>query len=188
MRNINGYTLIEIMVAVSIFFIVIAGPTSFLIYSLKSQQRVLAYQTILDNVSYALEYMSRAVRMAEKDDREIGGDSVSCLAGYMVNFEVNGDKNEIKFRNYNNKCQRFYFEDGKLMMEDEQGSVPLTSDDLEITSLKFEVSGEEQEDDNFQPKVTILMNIRKNIGAGSQPEIRIQTTISQRNFDVLYSN
>ena len=55
------------------------------------------------------------------------------------------------------------------------------SDDFEVTSLQFNLSGESQTD-TLQPRVTIAATIRK-VGGG--PDIRIQTTISQRNLDVV---
>ena len=62
--------------------------------------------------------------------------------------------------------------------------LPLTSDDLEVTELKFEISGASQ-GDTFQPKVTMLFEIKKR-GALDSPTLRIQTTTSQRNLDVIY--
>ena len=63
----KGYTLIEILVAVGIFTTVIAAPTGFFVSSLKGQQRALASQKLIDNVSYSLEYVSRTLRMAKKE-------------------------------------------------------------------------------------------------------------------------
>ena len=66
----KGYTLIEILVAVSIFTVIISIPTGFLVGSLRAQLKILASQKLLDQTSYLMEYMSRAIRMAQKDTNE----------------------------------------------------------------------------------------------------------------------
>jgi len=170
----RGYTLIEILVAISIFFVVIAAPSGFFVSALKGQQKALASQELLDNVSYALEYMSRSLRMAKKDDNKLN---------YATTTQG------IKFRNYQDKYQEFYLEDGRIK-EDKTGYAQplfLTSNDIEISKFEISIKGETQED-IIQPRVTLLLEAIGNRPAiaSLQPVIRIQTTISQRNLDVQY--
>lgn len=189
--NKRGYTLIEILVAISIFFIVIAAPTGLFVGSLKGQQKALSTQELLDNVSYNLEYISRALRMAKKD---LVGDCIEEGS----NYENPGPKiskiSKIRFLNYRGHCQEFLLHNDRLGIkistdEDEENLgefLPLTSDDLEIESVKFQLSGQEQ-GDIFQPQATIFLKIRgKGLSPELQPEIKIQTTITQRNLDVTY--
>lgn len=180
----KGFTLIEMLVAVAIFFIVVSIPTGFFVLSLKSQKRVLALREIIDNSSYALEYTSRALRMARKDDIEIGGVVKDCLSGDKVNYEITNGGQGIKFRNYLDKCQKFYLSGTQLReWKDDGTDLPLTSDNLEITLLEFYLSGATQ-GDSLQPRVTILFEIQKKGQPGTK--IHLQTTISQRNLDVTY--
>lgn len=184
----KAYTLIEVLVAISIFFIVIAAPTGFFVGSLKGQQKALASQMLLDNVSYNLEYISRAIRMAKKD---LAGDCIEEDS----NYENPGHNiSKIRFLNYHGYCQEFLLNNDRLGVkispdanEENLGEfLPLTPADLEIESVKFQLSGQEQEDD-FQPRATIFLKIRgKGLKPELQPEIKIQTTISQRNLDVMY--
>ncbi len=189
----KSYTLIEVLVAVSIFTIIIAAPTGFLVGSLKGQQKALASQKLLDNASYTLEYISRSLRMAKKElsCSEITNPATcSCLKtqGYGYNYEnPNGDVSAIRFINYKEECQEFFLEGDRLKESKDGVENYLTSDDLEITSLKFKLSGESQTDAD-QPRVTLFLEIKG--GKGQMPEtrplIKIQTTISQRNLDVPY--
>jgi len=185
--NKNAYTLIEILVAVAIFSFVIAGPTGLFVSSLTGQRKALNSMEIADSVSYALEYVSRTLRMAKKD---LDG---SCIISGS-NYENPGhDISRIRFLNYQDPplCQEFSVNNGQLgerKSSDEKGEnlglfQPLTPDDLEIILLKFQLFGETQED-NFQPRVTILVEIQKKDHPESK--IRLQTTISQRNLDVRY--
>jgi len=193
----RGYSLIEILVAVAIFTIVVAGPTGFFVSSLKGQIKSLASQKLLDNTSYTLEYISRSLRMAKK---EIGcldiNDPTTCpclkTQGYGFNYEnPDGDISAIRFINYNGECQEFFWDknDNRLKeSKNEATPVALTSEELEIISLKFNLSGESQ-DDTDQPRVTLFLDLKGGKGQKIlelRPEIKIQTTISQRNLDVPY--
>jgi len=184
-----GYTLIEVLVAVSIFTIIMAAPTGFLVGSLKAQQKALASQKLLDNTSYTLEYISRALRMAKKELS-----APDCLSLNGLNYEIKEIPGTgitgLMFKDYNLKCKGFFLQDIQLM-EYEKGRtptiLPLTSEDLEITSLKFKLSGQSQTDTD-QPRVTLFLEIKggKELKEELRPLIKIQTTISQRNLDVPY--
>jgi len=186
----KSYTLIEVLVAVSIFAILIAAPTGFLVGSLKGQQKVLASQKLLDNTSYTLEYISRALRMAKK---ELSIEpTTACLLEdstilYGYNYQITWEGAGLKFINYKEECQEFFLEDNRLKESKDGIENYLTSEDLEITSLKFRLSGESQTDTD-QPRVALFLEIKG--GKGQLPELRplikIQTTISQRNLDVPY--
>jgi len=188
----KAYTLIEVLIAVAIFFTVIAGPTGLFVSSLKSQNRILSVREIIDNSSHVFEYMSRALRMARKElncgpNKEV----CTCLDGsdYGSNYEITRGGRGIKFNNFQQPsvCQEFFWDtaDNRLK-EAKNGAEPiaLTSDDLEVISFKFEKFGLEQ-DDNIQPRITIFLEITKK-NQTEAPKIRIQTTISQRNLDVVY--
>ena len=189
----KSYTLIEVLVAVSIFTIVIAAPAGFLVGSLKGQQKALASQKLLDNTSYTLEYISRALRMAKKElncSDITNPATCSCLKtqGYGYNYEnPNGDISAIRFINYREACQEFFLEGARLKESKDGIENYLTTEDLEIISLKFRLSGQSQTD-NDQSRVTLFLEIKG--GKGQSPELRplikIQTTISQRNLDVPY--
>lgn len=190
----KAYTLIEVLIAVAIFFTVIAGPTGLFVSSLKSQNRILSVREIIDNSSHVFEYMSRALRMARKElDCEYRDDPESCAClkdnGYGSNYEITRGGKGIKFNNFQQPsvCQEFFWDtaDNRLKeSKDDSEPIALTSDDLEVISFKFEEFGLEQ-DDNIQPRITIFLEITKK-DQTEAPKIRIQTTISQRNLDVMY--
>jgi prepilin-type N-terminal cleavage/methylation domain-containing protein len=175
--NNQGYTLVEILVAITIFAILIAGPTGLFVSSLRSQTRSLALRETIDNTSYMVEYISRALRMARKD---LVGDCINPGANYEITYSGHG----IRFKNYKGECQEFYLDGGQLKENKDGNVLPLTSDNLEISIAKFQGFGQYQ-GDNFQPRITMLFEIAKK-GVLDFPETRIQTTISQRNLDITY--
>lgn len=189
MRN-KGYTLIEVLVSVTIFGIIIAGPTGLFVLSLRNQNMSLALGETIDNTSHAVEYMSRALRMARKD--RIG----DCLDPEYQNYNYinpGADSEKIRFLNYQGYCQEFSLSGNQIMQRKSSdgtsanfgSGVYLTSDDLSINNFQFLILGGGQ-NDNIQPRVTIVFNIAKSSAGIGLPSINVQTTISQRNLDVTY--
>lgn len=180
----KGLTLVEMLVAVALFFIIIVAISGLFISAIRGQTNALASQRLLDQTSYSLEYMSRALRMAKKQTSSLP----SCLSSTGLNYEIVAG--HLRFINHleNDDCQEFFLEDAKLKQKKNNltETLELTSAKLRITSLRFSLSGETQGED-LQPKVTIFLEIK---GAGQrieeQPLMKIQTTISQRNLDIRY--
>lgn len=181
----KGFTLVEMLVVIGLFSLIGGSIVALFVSGISSQRKILATQELLDQTSYVLEFMGRALRMAKKDD--VGG-KVNCLSGDKVNYELTRGNQGIKFRNYKDECQEFYLEGDRLMEARKKGdeattTLPLTSSALKVNSLKFHLSGAGQ-GDNLQPRVTIFLEIS---GRGKNPPtIKIQTTISQRDLDVQY--
>jgi len=197
----EGFTLIEMLVAMAIFSIVMGIITGIFITGIRQQKMALDSQIVLDQTSYALEYMSRALRFASKE--KSGG---ACLSQDGLNFEIplgyqiggNEDLGTgLRFINHlqDDDCQEFFLDNNQIKYTREIGKTPpegktllLTSNKLEVASLKFDLAGKwEGDDDNpddLQPKITIFLEI-KSAGASGQSQ-KIQTSISQRNLDVQY--
>lgn len=76
-KNIQGFTLVELMVALSIFAVIMMISLSILLNSIR-MTRVIAHQArAVDNISLAVEQMAREVRM---------GSSISGANGRQNNF------------------------------------------------------------------------------------------------------
>ena len=166
--NNKGFTLIEMIVAVAVFSLVIGASTGLFISSLRAQRQNLATREVLDQTSYIMEYMSRALRMAKKD---ITG---TCTGTAKSNYQF--ESQCIKFINYKDECQHFCLVGSRL--KNKEGNY-LTSANLNIKSFNVNLVGQGQID-TLQPKITIFLDIE----GKEQSNIKIQTTISQRNLDV----
>jgi type II secretory pathway pseudopilin PulG len=179
----KAFTLIEMLVAMAAFSLVIGSIIGIFISAIRSQSEALISQKLLDDTSYIIEYMSRTIRMAQKE--EDAGGPTGCLSANGLNYESAG--NNIKFKNMYGDCQEFYLggTDNKQLIENRTGIVsitnlPLNSDDLQITSLRFIIAGDAL---GQQPKVTISLIIKPKTTT-AKPEINIQTTIAQRNLNI----
>ena len=179
--NNKGFSLIEMLVVVLIFTIVMGIAMGVFTSALKLQKYNLAYQQLLSQVSYAMEYMDRSIRMAVKNP---------ALATYNCSFDIYNKNyyrvstSYLRFVNYNGQCQNFYLSSGQIRSLNTAiyaSSLPLTSSDFTVTVLRFVISGDVA---GSQPKVTIVMEIEAKTTVLPKPKIKIQTTVSQRNFNI----
>jgi len=166
--NNKGFTLIEMVVAVAVLSLVIGASSGLFVSSLRAQRQSLATREVLDQTSYIMEYMSRALRMAKKD---ITG---TCTGTAKLNYQF--ESQCIKFINYKDECQHFCLDGTRL--RNEEGNY-LTSANLNIKGFNVNLVGQDQID-TLQPRITIFLDIE----GKEQSNIKIQTTISQRNLDV----
>jgi prepilin-type N-terminal cleavage/methylation domain-containing protein len=191
-KNKSGFTLIEILVAVSIFAIIVGVITTSFISAIRSQKRILAYQELFDQISYVKEYMSRGLKMAVKELGDLlPGDLLpsSCLSEIGLNYQLI-DSTGIKFLTPISQeemlpgllCESFYSSSTQIWHQIRERNIdlPLTPPYLKVNNLKFNLIGEMQPPDNQQPRVTFVIDIETKDGS----KIKLQTTISQRSFDV----
>jgi prepilin-type N-terminal cleavage/methylation domain-containing protein len=171
----KGFTLIEMLVSVAIFTMVVSMSVGVFVFSLKAQRKSLATQDLLDQTSYAVEYMSRALRMAQKD---LIGDCIPVKTNYQIIRDDLGFAQEIAFKNYEGECQSFIWD---IQLKEEKGDETnlLTSTNILVSWFDAELVGESQID-SAQPKITFAWEA---LGKENSKVI-IQTTVSQRNADI----
>jgi prepilin-type N-terminal cleavage/methylation domain-containing protein len=173
-KNQKSFTLVELLVAVTIFSLISTISTGILVSSLRTQKKLLASQELSDQVSFLIEYMSRTIRMAKKD---LNG---TCLTTAKLNYEKTHGGQGIKFLNYKGNCQEFYLE-GNLLKENKGGTIfDLTSGSLKVLNFNIGPDDSWDQNDNDQPRVTLFLEIEGKEGI----KISTQTSISQRNPDV----
>jgi len=171
MTGNKGFTLVEMLVVVSIFAVVIGTAIGVYTSVLRLQKYNLNHHQLLNQTSYFVDYMSRAIRMAKKD-------SIGCIDGSNYQEGVSS----IKFATYHDECWEFYLSGNQLMVNQDGNVYDLTSDDVIINSFTATVSGDGV--DSEQPKVTLNFDVVGNLTIGSSPRTSIQTSISQRNLDL----
>lgn len=179
-NNKKGFTLVEMLVVLVIFSIILIAITSMFISSIRIQTNSLATEQLIDQVNYAVEYMGRAIMLANKAGNN------SCGIGNGENYyPVNSpDSTTLKFIN-NGNCIEFGFNstENNIYKNDMTNSInlPLTSDDIKVTKLLFNVTGNAGAIKK-QSKVTILIEAESKSGNPVQ-KVKIQTTVSQRDLN-----
>ena len=208
-KSSNGFTLVELIVVMAVLLFVVGTAIGIFISIVKHQRVILSEQELLNQTSFVVERMSKALRVAKKD---VEG---TCLVGYAGHNYLltrpnisTGAYTGIKFINQsdNDACQEFYLytdnsdpehpitvlKELKNSTNDSQ-AVALTSDRLMINSIRFGINGEDGSttgsitddngDNNIQSRITIFLDIQTS--GGDNPSIeKIQTTISQRDLNV----
>jgi len=167
----------EMLIVSGMFSILIIAVASIFVSAIRIENKIFATKKVLSQVSYSVEYMTRALRMAEKDTI---GNCINAGDNYKISG-VNDDN--ITFKNVlqDGNCQSFYLDSGQLKVQDFDAGTDfnLTSSDVEIFNLSFTANGEQQ-GDPFQPFITIYLEAQ----SSDSPILEIQTSVSQRNPDI----
>lgn len=175
----KGFTLIEIVVAVALFSILLGVVTSLLFVALSSQRQSITIQELVSQSSTVAEYMTRAIRQAQKEtDQE-------CLPSEGLNYEITHSGSGVKFVNAQNQCQEFFLESQRLKEVKGAQTTFLSPDDVQIISLNFFARGESQAD-ALQPRLSFFIDMQgKNDKPGTKTRFQLQSTISQRAYDIV---
>lgn len=158
----KGFTLIEFLVAGAIFVVILSIVTTIIVRSMQSYNRMIATENVNDEVRYALDTISRAVRVSKI---ESGGISL-VISGHPTKGNVT------------------YSLVGGVIQEN---SEDITSGNITVDTLNFTVSGLGFEGFGIgaQPKVTITIKARSsNPIYAATSEILVQTTVEQKALDV----
>ncbi|MBI2577608.1 MAG: prepilin-type N-terminal cleavage/methylation domain-containing protein [Candidatus Wildermuthbacteria bacterium] len=179
-RKEKGFTIVEIVVAVSVFSILVMIVFGLIVAAIREQRRHYASQDAFGQLGYALEYMSRTLRMGQKDLTGV------CI-GAKENYELTHVDKGVKFINFEGECHEFFWDtaSGRLK-EVRAGEVGfITSDTIDVLNFTVKLQNQSQSADSKQPFVTLLVKVK---GKGGEVEERfeatIQTSLSQRNLDI----
>lgn len=162
----QGFTLVEIIVAIGIFTAVITMALATFLNISDIQRKAGALRAINDNLNFALEVMSREIRTGKNY-------CASPCSASSFNL-TNSQNDDIVYRLNNNSIERS--SDGGISF------LRLTSPEIKIENLVFIVSGEPAGDQR-QPKVTLILNGSSTDSKMGEVKLNIQTTVSQRRLD-----
>ena len=151
-----GFTIIELMVAMSLFVIVIGIASGTFIRSLRTQRQTVALMAANDNASFTLERMVREIRT---------GSAFSSGSGRLA------------FTNYEDKPVEYLLVDGVVT----RNGRPLTASNVLVTYLSFYLTGADV-GDGLSTRVTVRMGVSGR-GALESFVTRLQTTVASRVLD-----
>ncbi len=169
----KGFTLMEVMVSVSIFAIIITVGIGSLLTIFGTLQKTRTDQQTMDSLSFVLDTMTRRIR---------------------TGFDYEGDASTITFKDqdydgiinttpvtYTVQANPLDNDALQLFATDVTGTFNITPDNLIINSFGIEITGTDPTD-GIQPMVQIhLSGILKN-GKRESP-MSLQATVSQRILD-----
>jgi len=197
----KGTTLIELVVVLAIFITVISTAITLFLAIVSQQSKVLAEQDFLNEISYMTDYISRAVRTAQKDTTGSctgisGADYVLTHYNATVNVASSqGAYMGIKFLSINNVCTEFYADNTNpaswIINEVKAGGTPqnILSTKYTVVSFYFFLNGDKtisvaSENDTVQPRVSFGSRISLKTLGNTAKNRYFSTTISQRNLNI----
>lgn len=189
MKKQSGLTLIELLVVIGIFSGLMTVITGIFIANFEMQRQTMAVQKTIGEISYAMEYMGRSIRMAKNDENG------TCLEeadsrGYTYGIPEEGEG--IQFINYKDECIKFFREDDVIKKGVWTGTdwreYNLTSGLLDIKAFRTTSNVLPGDEDLYidQPSVTLFLKVEETSSYWWQT--RFQTTITRRKLDVERTN
>lgn len=183
-----GFTLVELMVSLSLFVIVVLAAVSSLYTVNNSARKVTAMRTVLDNLNFAMESMSRTIRTGTEvvcggSENNFGTNNCSFSGNIgadrlMVKSTLGAFENvEYRYNNVNGK--------GRIekCIQDASGNcvdwLALTAPEIDVKNLQFFVDGADPTDEK-QPSVIIFVEGIASTTTDVTAPFSIQTYLSQR--------
>jgi prepilin-type N-terminal cleavage/methylation domain-containing protein len=181
-----GFTLVELMVALTLFTFVILAAVSSLYAVNDASRKVSAMRGVLDNLNFAMESMSRTIRTST--DIVCGGETNPVGVTHNCPFPTGpitdrlsvhstlGIEAQVEYRLNTTTHQ--------VEKRTDEGSgygewIAITSTEINIQSLTFFVKGADVTDGD-QPSVIIMMRGIATAVTGDSTPFALHTFISQR--------
>ena len=160
LKSLTGFTIIELLVAMSLFLILVAVATGTFIQTLRTQRVITELTAANDNATQNIEQIAREIRT---------GFNFVDSTDNILKF-VNYRSEQVSYKLINNSVTRCV---GSCVSDNE--FKPTTAPEVKVERLKFIISGKELTDE-FPTRVTIILTVLgpKNI------RVNLETTVTSR--------
>jgi prepilin-type N-terminal cleavage/methylation domain-containing protein len=188
----GGFTLIELMVSLTVFAIVMVVSTSTLLTMVNANAKAQALYSATSNLSFALDSMTREIRTgfhyyctnAIENDIAADTSTRNCdtTAGQYIAFTRERDDGRMAYR----------LSGGKIQQNVGPGWQDITAEDVVIDVFTLTVKNTDSNTTNlpmnteiYQPTVDLFIKGHVNNGLDTDTDFHIQTHIVQRRLDLL---
>lgn len=190
-RKINkGFTLIELMVATSLFVVIMLSAMGALFVLLDESRDSRSLRVAMDNVNFAMESMTRSIRMGTSyycGISDTPGDTKGCISGADISFSPppnSGEESNVKYRFIEGAISDGKWTNGTIKRYDSNSTeegVSIVSPDVNIDLLSFSVKVPDDDNPQIQPSVYIIVKGTVSVN-GVPTSFALQTMASQRNY------
>ncbi len=199
-RN-QGFTLVEMLVAVSLFAVVMTVSVGALLALVDANRKAQAMQSVMNNLNVALDGMVRAIRMGsdyhcgtagESNKSTLGTPNDCASGGALIALEPFGGTTS------NDDQLVYWFYDGQLYRstDSKDTALSLTAPEVRIDNFSVFVTGANATlsggGDTNQPKVVLVVQGTAGVQTGGvlgtkqkiETNFNIQAVASQRVLDI----
>ncbi|MBI3671357.1 prepilin-type N-terminal cleavage/methylation domain-containing protein [Candidatus Azambacteria bacterium] len=182
----EGYSLVELLMAIGIFAIVIGINTNIFINTIKAQRKAVEIQNVTDSTRYVMEIMTREIRTMDLTLTQ----SATCSLAFCM--KANGDNGaEFSFvsgsENRSGMVLKFSFLNNAVYFNDDAvntpgGDMTITPSNIKVTAVNFKVSNLSV---YSQPRITVTLKAESaNPVFGQFESIVLHSTISPRQLNL----
>ncbi len=160
-----GFTLVELLVAMTLFTIVVSVAVGGFVRALRIQRQLSAFVAANGNVSLAMEQIAREIRTG-RDFTSPQRDTLSFTnaSGQKIEYALDRDHNTLDRQVGNEKAE------------------PIVSETIIVKSVVFEVQWNATPADRYPTRVTIGLVVVPKANGIETSEVRLQTTVSARSL------
>ena len=180
----KGFTLIEVLVSVSLFSVIIVSVAGIFKLAIDGQRAAIATQNVQESLKYFLEVTAKEIRMAKLSS----GGCADVPSASVFKVASNGNNDALYFKNYYDECVEYYLDnygDSYRFKISRRGTDGVTRTDfispakIKINNLHFVLSGTAS---SSQPIVTINLNATAVNDNSLESNMTIQTSIASRYY------
>ncbi len=153
----NGFTLVELLVAMSLFVVVVALASGIFIQALRTQRATVALIAANNNASLAIEQMMREIRTGKN---------------FTVEGVNSGEGQSLDFQNARQEAVNYSLTNKSIA----RNNNALTAENILVENLKFNLLA------GLPPRITIVLQISALGVPAPGSFINLQTTVSPRVF------
>ncbi len=188
--NKKGFSLVEMLVAAALFSGVMIIAVGALLALVDANRKAQAINSVMNNLNFALENMSRNIRVGSTYHCEVTNSVPADVdvpkdcsnGGLLFAFESSSGDTGTK------TDQIVYRINGTRLEKSEEGGatgtfINITAPEVSIDNFSFYVDGTSLAD-NMQPRVVITLQGSAGETAKVRTEFNLQTTVSQRVLDI----
>lgn len=187
----RGFTLIEMMVSVAIFATVMTIALGALLAMSESNRKAQTLKSVVNNLNFSLDAMSRAMRTGTTYHCDIGVGIVTvtrdCGAGVAATSVafLSSDRQTVQYcRGNGSICDPAG--SAILVSKGAAAFAPITAAEVTITNLQFYVSGADNTTPlgaSTQPRVVILLSGLVPVSGTQNSAFDLETSVTERLYD-----
>ncbi len=185
----HGFSLIELMVSLSLFAIVMVISISTLLTIIDANGKAQALYSAMTNISFALDSMSRNIRTASEHNcasdpvwTSLPTDPQDCPTGNAIAFLRQKDGARTAYRLNSGTIEQRVINASSI----DSGWLPITASSTVIDTFRVSVSEADGVVDNKQTQVSLLIKGYVSNGLEANTNFTLQTTVTPRVLDIYH--